>query len=100
MLVCEELALRAREDLRQGADREATLQLTIALDAAVAELAADGAAARLADRLRELADARDRTRAAADAALNGPLSAAEREHVVGALALLERALRARAAALD
>ena len=46
------------------------------------------------------ADARDGARAAADAALNGPLSDAERERVVGALAVLERTLRARAAALD
>ncbi|MGI8411141.1 MAG: hypothetical protein ACR2LV_01020, partial [Solirubrobacteraceae bacterium] len=38
-LACEELALRARLDLEQGRDREAALQLGVALDAALAELA-------------------------------------------------------------
>ena len=37
-LACEELTLRARLDLDQGRSREAALQLSLALDAALAEL--------------------------------------------------------------
>src|SRR5205807_2403808 len=40
-LASEELALRARLDLDHGRDREAALQLMVALDAAIAELAAE-----------------------------------------------------------
>ncbi len=45
-LACEELALRARLDLDERRDREAALQVLIALDAALAELAADPTAPR------------------------------------------------------
>ena len=38
MLACEELALRARLDLDHGREREAALQVLVALDAALAEL--------------------------------------------------------------
>ena len=40
-LACEELTLRARLDLDHGRDREAALQLLVALDAALAELPVD-----------------------------------------------------------
>ena len=45
-LACEELALRARLDLDHGREREAALQLLVALDAALAELARGPAARR------------------------------------------------------
>jgi len=97
-LVCEELALRARLDLDQGHDREAALQLLIALDAAVAELAGDPRAPALAGRLQELRDRRARVATVAHAAMARRLSAPELETVASALARIEAALRARAAA--
>jgi hypothetical protein len=98
-LACQELTLRARLDLDHGRDREAALQLLVALDAALAELAIDPAAAVLEDRLSELRDRRDTVTGAAQAALAGPLDAADREAVEGALGRLEAALRARVVAL-
>ncbi len=71
-LACEELALRARLDLDHGRPREAALQLTVALDAALAELAADAHARDLAERLTELRAQREPVAAAAQAALSGP----------------------------
>jgi hypothetical protein len=97
-LACEELALRARLDLDHGRDREAALQLLVALDAALAELANDPTSAALADRLSELRGQRDRVGAAAQAALSGPLSPAQREAVAFTLGRIEAALRARAVA--
>ncbi|HUO70792.1 MAG TPA: hypothetical protein VMU39_08455 [Solirubrobacteraceae bacterium] len=94
-LVCEELVLRARLDLDHGRDREAALQLLIALDAALAELALDPAAPALADRLAELREHRDGVAVAAQAALAGPLTPAERESIAGTLGRIEAALRAR-----
>lgn len=97
-LACEELALRARLDLDHRRPREAALQLLVALDAAIAELGADPHAAVLADRLTDLRGLRDGVGAAAQAALSGPLSAADAETVSLALSRVEAALRARAAA--
>ncbi|MBV9916137.1 MAG: hypothetical protein JO153_06485 [Solirubrobacterales bacterium] len=97
-LACEELALRARLDLDQGRTREAALQLLVALDAALAELPADRAAAALADRLIELSAQRPGVVAAAQAALSGPLTAAQLDIVTFTLGRIEAALRARAAA--
>jgi hypothetical protein len=97
-LASEELTLRARSDVNLGRPREAALQLLVALDAAVAELAADPLAGVLAERLSELRGQREPVAAAAQAALSGPLSA---EHVMAvqfALSRVEAALRARAAA--
>jgi hypothetical protein len=94
LLACEELALHARRDLDAGRERGAALQLRIAIDAAVAELAADG---RLASRLAQLSEVRAAADAAADAALARGLTDAEREAVALALGRLEAALRARAA---
>jgi len=99
-LACEELALRVRLDLDEDRPREAALQLLVALDATLAELAADPAAPALADRLEELRGLHDAVAAAAAAALGpGPLGDPEREAVAFALARIEAALRARAAAL-
>jgi hypothetical protein len=97
-LACEELALRSRLDLDEGRDREAALQLLIALDAVLAELPADPVAPALTARLEELRGLHDGVAAAARAALTGPLGAAEREAVAHALARAEAVLRARVAA--
>jgi len=86
-LACEELTLRARLDLDEGRDREASLQVRIAFDAALAELPADPAAAALAERIEELR------------ALSATLQAADRDELSSALGRLEAALRARAAEL-
>lgn len=97
-LVCEELALRARLDLDQDRPRESALMTLAALDAALAELPADAAAAELAPRLAELRSHRDPVASIAQAALHGPVGDDERAVVVRALARVEAALRARAAA--
>ncbi len=94
-LVCEELALRARLDLDSGRDREAALELLVALDASLAELAVDP---NLGERLQELRGQRDPVAEAAQAALAGPLDEASRETVGFTLGRIEAALRARAVA--
>ncbi len=96
-LACEELVLRARLDLDQGRDREAALQLLVALDAALAELARDPAASVLTGRLNELREQRQSVASAAQAALDGALGADQREAVVFTVGRIEAALRARAA---
>jgi hypothetical protein len=97
-LACEELVLRARLDIDHGRNREAALQLLVALDAALAELAVDPRGAELGSRLTELRGRREATAEAAQAALSGPVSAAQREAVVFTLERIESALRARAVA--
>jgi hypothetical protein len=97
-LACEELALRARLDLDHGRDREAALQVLIALDAALVELATDAVAATLGGRLNELRGQRDPVAVAAQSALAGPLAADERAAVEFTLGRIEAALRARAIA--
>ncbi len=98
VLVCEELALRARLDLDHGRDRAAALQVLVALDAALAELPGDPNAVALRERLSELRSRRDPIAAAAQAALAGPLGPSELESVSSTLERIEAALRARAAA--
>jgi hypothetical protein len=95
-LVCEELALRARLDLDHRREREAALQVHVALDAALAELAADNGAGALSARLDELREQREPVAVAAQSALAGGLSEAELQAVSFALARIEAALRARA----
>ncbi len=97
-LACEELALRAKLDLDHDREREAALQVLVALDAAVAELQADPAAASLGERLSELRGQREQIAAAAQTALAGPLSSAERDAVAFTLHRIEAAFRARAVA--
>jgi hypothetical protein len=97
-LACEELALRARLDLDHGRPREAALQLLVALDAAVAELAAEPSSRALAGRLTELRGQREAVAGAAQAALMGPLSDGQSETVAFTLSRIEAALRARAVA--
>ena len=95
-LVCEELVLRARLDLDHARTREAALQVLIALDAAIAELASDPDAGPLEGRIEELRDQRDPVADAAQAALAGSLDQDHREAIEFALERIEAALRARA----
>jgi hypothetical protein len=97
-LVCQELTLRARLDLDHGRAREAALQVLVALDAALAELATDPHVSELADRITELRGRREVTALAAQAALGGPLDEASYEAVSVTLRRIEAALRARAVA--
>lgn len=96
VLACEELTLRARTDVDHDRDREAALQLLVALDAALAELPLDPHAASLEDRLDDLRGRRKAVAAAAQVALSGPLDDASREVVLDTLRRIESALRARA----
>jgi hypothetical protein len=95
-LACEELVLRARLDLDHGREREAALQVLVALDAALAELPTDPSASALTGRLEELRGQRDPVTAAAQAALAGPLEASQLEAVDFTVRRIEAALRARA----
>jgi hypothetical protein len=97
-LACEELVLRARSDLDHGRDREAALQVLVALDAALAELAGTTSVADQGRRLDELRGQRDPVALAAQAALSGPLSPAHQETVAFTVGRIEAALRARAVA--
>lgn len=94
-LVCEELTLRARADLDGGRGRHAALQLLVALDAAIAEMAADPG---LTERVAELRGFREPVGTAAQAALAAEPGEADAAAIADALARLEAALRARAAA--
>jgi hypothetical protein len=96
-LACEELALRARADLAGGRYREAALQLSIALAAALGELAPWAPRGDLAARLAELGALQPAAEAAATAALQGGLDDSAAADVERVLGRLEAALRARSA---
>jgi hypothetical protein len=96
-LACEELALRARADLAGGRQREAALQLQIALAAALRELAPWAPRGDLRTRLDELRALQPAVDAAAAAALEGGLHDSAIADVEHALRRLEAALRARSA---
>jgi hypothetical protein len=96
-LAAEELTLRARLDLDHQRPREAALQLLVALDAGIAELAADGPSPTLAERIARLRERRSSTAAAAQAALTGIPSPSSQQNVAATLEMLESALRARLA---
>jgi hypothetical protein len=96
-LACEELVLRARLDLDCERPREASLQLLVGLDAAIAELTAGGLSPTLAERVAELRERRASTAAAAQAALTGTPSPTAQAEVAETLAMLEAALRTRIA---
>lgn len=96
-LACEELALRARSDLDAGRLREAALQLSVALEAALAELEPWREQPALAARLPELRASSRPAAAAADAALRGGLDDEHIATVRAILARIESALRARTA---
>jgi hypothetical protein len=96
-LACEELVLRARADVAAGRRREAALQLSVALDAALRELAPWAPRADLRARLEELERLRPGVEAAAARALEGGLDDDATAAVEHALGRLEAALRARSA---
>ena len=98
-LACEDFALRARLDFDQGRGREAALQLSLALDAALAELEGWRASEGVSRRLDELAEHREPVAEAAAAALQGGLQPEQTEAVEAALKRLEATLRARSAEL-
>jgi hypothetical protein len=95
-LACEELVLRARGDLEHGRSREAALQLSVALDAALAELEVWREV--LGERLDELDSFREPVSGAARAALLGGLEPETVALVERVLGRVEAALRARTAA--
>lgn len=97
VLACEELALRGRLDLDQGRPREAALQVHLALEAALAELAAFRGQESVGRRLAELEEHRDALARAANEALQGGPSAATIATVAEALERVETVLRARTA---
>jgi hypothetical protein len=96
-LACEDLALRARLDLDQGRGREAALQLSLAMDAAFAELEGWRANEAVASRLDQLHEHREAIVSTAAAALQGGLQPEQTEAVRAALERLEATLRARLA---
>ena len=96
-LACEELALRARGDLTAGRQREAAMQLHLALEAAVVELESWRGRSDMGDRIDELAGLRAEVAGAANAAIQGGLEAEMVTEITRALDRLEAALRARAA---
>jgi hypothetical protein len=97
-LACEELTLRARQDLDAGHLREAALQLRAALDAALAELpAAADASADMPARVAELRRQEPAVAVLAREAAEDVLRPGAQETLAGALQRLEAALRARIA---
>lgn len=97
ILACEELALRARLDLDEHRPREAAMQTHLALEAALAELAAFRSQEPVARRLDELETYRDTLARAANEALQRGPSAETVATVETALEQVEATLRARSA---
>jgi len=97
VLACEELALRARQDVDAGRRREAALQLDAALTAGLAELEPWSSRGDVGERLAELRDLQPSVRAAAAAALQGGVEDEDDAAVRHGLQRLEAALRARTA---
>jgi hypothetical protein len=96
-LACEELALRARQDVDAGRRREAALQLEVALVAALAELQPWAPRGDQGMRIDELRTLLPGVEAAARGALQGGVEDDENAAVRHALERLEAALRARTA---
>jgi hypothetical protein len=97
VLACEELALRARQDVDAGRRREAALQLDAALTVALPELEPWSSRGDMAQRIAELRELHAGVRAAGQAALQGGVEDADAAAVRHALERLEAALRARTA---
>jgi hypothetical protein len=94
-LACEELTLRARADVDAGRMREAALQLRVALECALAELAPWADRDAIARRTDELCEERATIAAGANAAIRGGLAGDTAGEIVRVLELLEAALRTR-----
>ncbi|MGI8633103.1 MAG: hypothetical protein ACR2NA_11270 [Solirubrobacterales bacterium] len=93
---CETLVLRCRADLDAGRVREAALQLRVALESLLADLAGQERAHEDQARdLRELTAFRAAVGDAANQALRGDLSGDQAEQVTMVLEVGERALRRR-----
>ncbi|HET9197590.1 MAG TPA: hypothetical protein VFN92_04960 [Solirubrobacterales bacterium] len=92
---CETLLLRARADLDAGRDREAALQLRVGLEALLVELKGALADPAHEEDMAALAERRSEAGEAANAALEGDLSAERRQRVEELLKLSERVLRRR-----
>ena len=97
VLACEELALRARNDLDRGRPREAALQVHLAVEAALNELSAFRSQEPVARRLDLLAEHRVVLERAASEAVQGGPPAATVTAITEALEQLESTLRARSA---
>jgi len=92
---CETLLLRARADLDAGRDREAALQLRVALEALLAELKRALADPGHEEDMGILSERRSEAGSAANAALQGELTAEQRQQVEELTAISERVLRRR-----
>lgn len=97
VLACEELTLRARSDLDAGCLREAALQLRVAYEAALAELAPWRERPLVTPRLNAVEEHHPRVMEVAEAALRSGLADEETAAVAEGLRRLEAALRARTA---
>ncbi|MDQ6607968.1 MAG: hypothetical protein M3Z06_15660 [Actinomycetota bacterium] len=95
-LACEDLTLRARLDIDQGREREAALQVLVALDATIAEIGTDPTAPKMPKRLDELRSLREAVTTAGQQALAGRLDEDSHQAVEFALQRIEAILRARA----
>lgn len=91
---CETLLLRARADIDAGRMREAALQLSVGLDALLAELGSD-AGEEQADDLAALDERRSGAISLADRTLRGPLNDDAAAEVEATLEICERVLRRR-----
>lgn len=92
---CETLLLRARADLDAGREREAALQLRVGLEALLVELKDAVADPGHEKDMAVLRDRRAEAGNAANAALHGELSKAQRRHTEELLQTSERVLRRR-----
>jgi hypothetical protein len=93
--VCETLLLRARADLDAGRDREAALQLRVGLEALLAELKDALADPGHEEDMGALRERKGKVGKAANEALAGELTAAQRQDVQDLLEICERVLRRR-----
>ncbi len=92
---CETLLLRARADLDAGRDREAALQLRVGLEALLVELKGALSDPGHEEDMGTLTERKAEAGSAANAALQGGLSAEQRAGVEDLLRICERVLRRR-----
>ena len=92
---CETLLLRARADLDAGRTREAALQLRVGLEALLVELKGALTDPGHEEDMSTLSERKGEAGAAANAALQGDLTAEQRTQIEELLQLSERVLRRR-----